>query len=48
MKKVYIDEIMKKADDLEPGPDRYNLKHSFGPKVGAHYSFRPNNDPFVY
>jgi hypothetical protein len=48
MKKVYIDEIMKKAADLEPGPDRYNLHNSFGPKVGAHYSFRPNNDPFLY
>ncbi len=35
MKKVYIDEILKKASDLEPGPGVYNLHPSFGPKVGS-------------
>ena len=48
MKKVYIDEIMKKGnEEKEPGPDAYNLDSSFGPKVGQRYSMRPKNDPFV-
>ena len=47
MKRVYIDEILKKGSENEPGPGVYNLNPSFGPKVGAHFSFRANNDPFV-
>jgi hypothetical protein len=48
MKKIYIDEIMKKGKvETEPGPDRYNLESSFGPKVGERCSMRPKNDPFV-
>lgn len=48
MKKVYIDEIMKKGnEEKEPGPDSYTLDSSFGPKVGQRYSMRPKNDPFV-
>jgi hypothetical protein len=48
MKRVYIDEIIKKGSKNEPGPGVYNLNPSFGPKVGSQYSFRANNDPFVH
>lgn len=48
MKKIYIDEILKKGKtEVEPGPDKYTLDSSFGPKVGERYSMRPKNDPFV-
>lgn len=48
MKKIYIDEILKKGTtEVEPGPDKYTLDSSFGPKVGERYSMRPKNDPFV-
>jgi hypothetical protein len=48
MKKIYIDEILKKGKtEVEPGPDKYTLNSSFGPKVGERYSMRPKNDPFV-
>ena len=46
MKKIYIDEIFKKAQtEALPGP-QYTLNSSFGPKVGERYSMRPKNDPF--
>ena len=48
MKRVYIDEILKKGTHNEPGPGVYNLNSSFGPKRGTQYSLRPRNDPFVY
>jgi len=48
MKKIYIDEIMKRGETtLEPGPDKYTLNSSFGPKNGERYSMRPKNDPFA-
>lgn len=38
MKKIYIDDIMNKADKENPGPGRYNDKPHFG-KAGLEYSF---------
>ena len=33
MKKVYVDEILKKGrDSLTPGPDKYPMHDGFGPK----------------
>jgi hypothetical protein len=49
MKKVYVDEIMKKGrDSLTPGPDKYPMHDGFGKeaKGGSRYSFRPKNDMF--
>jgi hypothetical protein len=51
MKKLYVDEIMKKGDEKTPGPANYEKKAGFGKDAPAHgaarYSFRPLNDPFV-
>lgn len=33
MKKIYVDEILKKGDKQEPGPGKYNLKEAFGPNA---------------
>lgn len=51
MKKVYVDEILKKGRDAStPGPDKYTLEEGFGSgskKAGSRYSFRPKNDMFM-
>ena len=35
MKKLHVDEILKKKDENLPGPDRYEKVHLFGGKQGA-------------
>ena len=30
MKKLHVDEILKKKDENLPGPERYNKKDTFG------------------
>ena len=50
MKKVYVDEILKKGRDCKtPGPDQYTLDAGFAqnPRSGSRYSIRPRNDLFV-
>jgi len=51
MKKVYVEEILKKGrDSATPGPDRYTMEEGFGSsskKAGSRYSFRPKNDMFA-
>ena len=34
MKKLHVDEILKKTDENLPGPDRYARKNFFGNKQG--------------
>lgn len=51
MKKLYVDEILKKGiDHKEPGPSNYEHKSGFGKDAGNHgaarYSMRPKIDPF--
>ena len=41
MKKIHVDEILKKKEDNLPGPDRYGKKDTFGPQANATaYSMR--------
>ena len=41
MKKVHVDEILKKKEDNLPGPDRYGMKEGFGSVSGTvHYTMR--------
>jgi len=41
MKKLHVDEILKKKDENLPGPDRYAKKDTFGGESGTvHYSMR--------
>ena len=48
MIKLYVDEIIKKKDQNEPGPANYTHQQSFGSiKGGERYSVRPKNDLFV-
>ena len=35
MKKLHVDEILKKKEENLPGPDRYEKIHLFGGKQGA-------------
>lgn len=42
MKKIHVDEILKKRDENLPGPDRYEKKHLFGSNQGLNYSMRKN------
>ena len=35
MKKLHVDEILKKKDENLPGPDRYEKVHLFGGKQGS-------------
>ena len=51
MKKLYVDEILKKGTDhKEPGPANYPHKDGFGKDAATHgaarYSMRPKIDPF--
>ena len=41
MKKLHVDEILKKKDENLPGPERYNKKDTFGIQAGStSYSLR--------
>ena len=41
MKKLHVDEILKKKDENLPGPERYNKKDTFGMQAGStSYSLR--------
>ena len=41
MKKLHVDEILKKKEDNLPGPDRYTSKDAFGGTSGTvHYTMR--------
>lgn len=40
MKKIHVDEILKKKEENLPGPDRYEKKHLFGGTQGTNYSVR--------
>lgn len=40
MKKIHVDEILKKKEENLPGPDRYEKKGLFGPGLGSSYSMR--------
>jgi len=40
MKKIHVDEILKKREDNLPGPDRYEKKPMFGNDQGLNYSMR--------
>lgn len=40
MKKIHVDEILKKKEENLPGPDRYEKKNLFGPNLGTNYSMR--------
>lgn len=40
MKKIHVDEILKKTQDNLPGPDRYEKKPLFGSAQGLNYSMR--------
>ena len=50
MKKLYVDEILKKGEQKEPGPSNYDKPSGFGnDAVGqgaARYSMRQKIDPF--
>ena len=35
MKKIHVDEILKKKDDNLPGPERYSKKDGFGRTAGS-------------
>lgn len=53
MKKIHVDEILKKKDENLPGPDRYSNYRFFGNKPGqlacgsSHYSMRLKLDHFA-
>jgi len=38
MKKMYVDDILKKGDGSMPGPGRYESEKLFGKTKGTHYS----------
>jgi len=41
MKKLHVDEILKKKEENLPGPDRYGKKDGFGGGIGTvHYTMR--------
>ena len=41
MKKIHVEEILKKKEENLPGPDRYQKKDTFGGHTGTvHYSMR--------
>lgn len=40
MKKIHVDEILKKREENIPGPDRYEKKDLFGGTQGTNYSVR--------
>jgi hypothetical protein len=47
MKKLYVDEIIKKGKDSQsPGPDKYTFDGEFG-RTGSRYTMRPKNDLFT-
>ena len=47
MKKLHVDEILKKKDENLPGPDRYEKKAAFGKGVGTEsYSMRKKLNHF--
>ena len=50
MKKLYVDEILKKGDHKEPGPASYEKPVGFGAGAPAHgaarYSMRPKDTSF--
>jgi len=45
MKRIYIDEILKKGPEA-PGPGMYNPKPTYKIKDRPHFSLRANDDPF--
>lgn len=46
MKKLHVDEILKKREENLPGPDRYEKKHMFGSSQGLNYSMRKKLNHF--
>jgi hypothetical protein len=40
MKKLHVDEILRKKDENLPGPVNYEKKHLFGSNNGTQYSMR--------
>ena len=47
MKKIHVDEILKRKDENIPGPDRYGKKDTFGKTAGSTmYSFGANLNHF--
>ena len=47
MKKLHVDEILKKKDENLPGPERYHKKDTFGAQAGStSYSMRKNLGDF--
>lgn len=41
MKKLHVDEILKKKEENLPGPDRYGHKEAFGTTAGTvNYTMR--------
>lgn len=47
MKKLHVDEILKKKDENLPGPERYNKKDTFGIQAGTtSYSMRKKLNHF--